>query len=147
MSTALAARAVPAPRKPAAHPKAELAAAAHTAVQRGFQAELPPHISTLLGLTYEEKCTVLQMVLRSRGSIQGMEVTEKNHNKIVIFRVDEASQDQIFYLTSLSGSLQRVLSVKQGVGHVVKPTKSDIDAFREEKKMWKERVVAQTTNR
>lgn len=134
--------AIPAARKPVAQPNAELTAAANTAVQRGFHAELPPHISTLLGLTHEETCAVRQGVLRSNGKIQGIDVSEKNHNDIVIFIADETSRDQTFYLTSRSGALRRLLTVKQGIGYVVKPTKTDVEAFQKEKKMWKERLTA-----
>lgn len=134
--------AVPASRKPVAQPNAELAAAAETAVQLGFQGSLPPHISTLLGLTREQTCAVRQGVLRSNGKIQGIDVSEKNHNDIVIFIADETSRDQTFYLTSRSGALRRLLTVKQGIGYVVKPTKADVEAFQKEKKMWKERLAA-----
>jgi len=136
-----------APRKPVSHPQSELAAAAQIAVDRGVHVELPPHISTLLGLTKEEACGVMQGILRSSQRTQGFEVTEKNHNDIVIFTVDETTKDQTFYLTSPSGALRRVLSVKQGVGNVVKPMKADVEAFQKEKKMWEERLAVQTSAR
>lgn len=139
--------AVPASGKAVARPKPELAAAADNTVQRGFHAELPPHISTLLSLTHEETCAVMQGVLRSNGKTQGIDVTEKNHNDIVIFIVDESTQDQTFYLTSPSGGLRRVLAVTGGVGHVRKPTTEDLEAFKKEKKMWEERLTAQTAAR
>ena len=122
------------PPRPVAHPHAELSAEANLVVQRGIHAELPPHISTLLGLSHEEKCDVVQGVVRSGEKVQGFEVAEKNHNDIVIFIVDPAAQDQTFYLTSPSGALRKVLSVKQGVGRVVKPTRADLEAFQNEKK-------------
>ena len=131
----------PTPRKSAGVPKPELADVAVAAVQRGFHAELPPHISNLLGLTHEEKCPVLQGVLRTGDKIQGIEVRENNHNDIVIFTVDEATNDQIYFLTSPSGALRRVLSVQQGVGNVVRPGKADVEAFQKEKKMWEERLA------
>lgn len=125
-----------------AHPQAELETAAHVTVQQGLHAELPPHISTLLGLTHEERCAVMQGVLRASGKIQGIDVTEKNHNDIVIFTVDQTSMDQTFYLTSPGGVLRRMLLVRQGEGHVVKPTEADVDAFQREKKIWKERLAS-----
>ena len=133
---------LPSPRIDA-HPQPELAAAAHLAAERGLPAELPPHISTLLGLTSEEKCSVMQGVLRSSDKIQGFEVTVKNHNDIIIFVVDESTKDQTFFLTSPSGALRRVLSVKQGIGFVVRPTNADIEAFQKEKKMWEKRLTPQ----
>jgi hypothetical protein len=134
--------AVPAARKSLAHPKAELATAAQAAVAHGVHAELPPHISTLLGLAHEEKCDVLQGVLRSASSVQGIDVLDKNHGDIVIFTVNLATKDQTFYLTSPTGTLRKLLTVSQGVGQVVEPTKADIEAFQSEKKMWVERLAA-----
>jgi hypothetical protein len=131
----------PGSHKSLAHPRAELAIAAQTAVERGFHGELPPHISTLLGLAHEEKCEVMQGVLRSTDRIQGIDVLKKNHNDIVLFTVDASTQDQVFYLTSPTGTLRKVLSVKQGVGNVVQPTVADVEAFQKEKKMWKDRLA------
>lgn len=86
---------------------------------------------------------MLQGVLRSSEMIQGIDVTEKNHNDIVIFVVEAASNDQTLYLTSPAGALRRMLSVKQGTGYVVKPTKADVELFQKEKRMWEERLVTQ----
>lgn len=122
--------------KPLVHPKAELAVAADTIVHRGGHAQLPPHISTLLGLTHEESCAVMQGVLRSSEKTRGIEVAEKSHKDVIIFVVNETTKDQTFYLTSPLGALRRVLAVRQGIGYVIKPTAADVQAFEEEKKMW-----------
>jgi len=128
--------------KPAAASKNELAAAAEMTAQHGLHAELPPHVSTLLGLALDRKCVVLRGVVRAAGSIQGFEITEKNHNDIVIFVVDQKTSDQTFYLTAPNGALRKLLSVKQGVGHLIKPTVTDQKAFEKEKKMWEEQLAA-----
>jgi hypothetical protein len=133
--------------KPAAHSRPELEAAAQTTVEKGLHGELPPHISTLLGLTNEQKCAVLQGVLRSTQEIQGIDVLEQNHQDIVLFVVDTSTNDQTFYLTSPTGALRRVLVVRQGTGQVVKPGKADVEAFDKEKKMWEERLAVQTAAR
>jgi hypothetical protein len=133
--------------KPAAHPRPELEAAAQKTVEKGFHVDLPPHISTLLGLTNEQNCAVLQGVVRSTQEIQGIDVLEQNHQDIVLFVVDTSTNDQTFYLTSPTGGLRRLLAVRQGVGQVVKPAKADVEAFNKEKKMWEERVAAQTAAR
>ena len=108
--------------------------------ERDFHAKLPPHISTLLGLTRKESCAVMQGVLRSPGKVEGIDVSEKNHNDVVIFTVDETSKKQVLYLTSPIGVLRRVLLVERGVGRVEEPSKADVEAFRNEKKMWKQRM-------
>jgi hypothetical protein len=131
----------PAPPKAPAHAHAELGPAAQAAIDHGFHAALPPHISTLLGLANEQKCDVLQGIVRTAGKIQGIDVVDKNHDDIVIFTVDEASGDQTFYLTSPAGTLRKLLQVKAGVGLVVRAAKADQDAFQQEKKMWEDRLA------
>jgi hypothetical protein len=138
---------VPAAHKTLPHPTPELAAVAQTAVQGGLHAELPPHISTLLGLTHEQKCDVRQGVLRTTGTVQGIDVLENNHADIVIFTVDIASKDQTFYLTSPDGKLRKVLNVRQGMGEVGSPTQADLEAFRKEKKMWEEKLATHPATR
>ena len=120
---------------------------AEVALQSGFDAELPPHVSTLLGLTRDEKCAVKQGLLRAPEMIQGFEVSEKDHNDIVIFMVDATTKDQTFYLTSPTGQLRRLLTVRQGQGQVMRPTKADLETFEEQKKLWKERLAAPKTSR
>ena len=133
----------PASHKTLPHPRPELAAAAQAAIDHGVHAELPPHVSTLLGLSTEQKVPILQGVLRSPVQIQGIDVVEKNHEDIVIFTVDISTQEQTYFLTSPSGILRRVLSVKGGVGNVIRPTKTDLEAFQNEKKMWQDRFAGQ----
>lgn len=123
--------------------RAELSATAKAVVERGFHAELPPHISTLLGLTREDKSAVMQGVLRSAGKVEGIDVAEKNHNDVVIFIVDETTGKQMLFLTSPSGALRRVLVVEKGVGRVVKPSKEDVEDFQAEKTMWKGQISRQ----
>ena len=72
-------------RSQAGRPQAELAMTMRAVSERGFHAKLPPHISTLLGLTRKESCAVMQGVLRSPGKVEGIDVSEKNHNDVVIF--------------------------------------------------------------
>ncbi|WP_204101295.1 hypothetical protein [Occallatibacter savannae] len=127
--------------KLAPKPQTQLAATANLIVERGVQAELPPHIATLLGLTRDESCKVRQRVLRSDGQIQGIDVTEKIHNDVVIFTVDEATGRQMLYLTSPRGALRRLLVVEKGVGHVAKPSKADAEEFEKEKKTWNARMT------
>src|SRR5258708_40274684 len=50
---------------PAPHPQKKFAQAAETANSKGLHSKLPPHISTLLGLSNEAETAVLQGVGRS----------------------------------------------------------------------------------
>lgn len=55
---------------------------------------------------------------------------------IVLFVANEASNDQTFYLTSANGRLRRSVSVKNGVGSVMKVSEADKKAFEKEKQFW-----------
>jgi hypothetical protein len=109
--------------------------------QRGVLAKLPPHISTLLGLTDEQECPVRQGVERSGAMVRGIDVSAADQNDVVLFVVDETANDQVLYLTSAEGKLRRVVSVKKGAGRVSRITDQHRKAFAKEKQFWVERLV------
>jgi hypothetical protein len=123
------------------HAQGRLATAANATAKAGIQAKLPPHISTLLGLTKEEECPVLQSVVRTGSMVQGFDVSVANKNEIVLFVVDEQANDQSLYLTSPEGKLRKVVSVKAGVGDVVRISGKEIAAFNKEKQFWEARLA------
>ncbi len=102
---------------------------------------MPPHLSTLLGLSNEEEFPVLQGVVRTGTLVQGFDVSVANKNDIVLFVVDEAASNQALFLTSPEGVLRKVVSVKAGVGDVVRITDKEKEAFKEEKQFWVDRLV------
>jgi hypothetical protein len=122
------------------HPQQRLGLAADTAVRAGVHSKLPPHLSTLLGLSKEEETPMLQSVVRTGKVVQGFEVSDANKKDIVIFVVDESANNQDLYLTSPEGTLRRVVSVKAGVGNVVKMTENERNAFKKEKTFWVNRL-------
>jgi len=131
-----------APHSPRSHAPGRLALAADKTIREGVQAKLPPHLSTLLGLTKEEECPVMQSVVRTGNQVQGFDVSVANKKDIVLFVVDQNANDQTLYLTSPEGTLRKVVSVKAGVGDVVRPTDKDQIAFQKEKQFWVDRLVA-----
>lgn len=120
--------------------KAELAKAVEIALQRGFDAKLPPHISTLLGVAREQECPVKQGVLRGDHRIQGLDVSVQNHEDVILFVIDETTGDQDYYLTSPSGKLRKMVAVRDKVGRAVRPSQKDLAAFQKEKEVWEKRV-------
>jgi hypothetical protein len=125
------------------HPAAQsrFAQAADVTVREGLHAALPPHISTLLGLSKEEEFPVQQGVVRTGNLVQGFDVSVADRNDIVLFVVDEAANNQALFLTSPEGVLRKVVSVKAGVGDVVRITDKEREAFKEEKQFWVDRLV------
>jgi hypothetical protein len=115
--------------------------AADRVLGEGLQAKIPPHLSTLLGLSRELECPVKQGVLRTGQMVQGFDVSVENQDDIVLFVVNEGSNDQTLYLTSGRGRLRKVVSVKNGEGSVAKITEENKKAFDNEKKFWLNRLA------
>jgi hypothetical protein len=109
--------------------------------QEGLQAKVPPHLSTLLGLSNEEECLVMQGVVRTGKTVQGFDVSKANKDDVVIFIVNEAANNQTLYLTSKEGVLRKVVTVEGGVGQVQKITGEDRKAFEKEKEFWLDRLA------
>jgi len=128
---------------PGPHAKGRFAQAADITVREGVHAKLPPHISTLLGLSKEEECPVMQGVLRTGSLVQGFDVSVANKDDIVLFVVDETSSEQSLYLTSPAGALRKVVSVKAGDGNVVRVTYDVEKAFEKERQFWLDHLVPQ----
>jgi hypothetical protein len=68
--------------------------------------------------------------------VQGFDVSATNKNDIILFTVDETTNDQTLYLTSPAGILRKVVSVKAGVGDAVRITDKEKTAFEQEKQFW-----------
>ena len=121
---------------------ARFAQAADKTFREGVHATLPPHLSSLLGISSNEKeCLVKQTVTRTGKLVQGFDVSLTNKNDIVLFVVDETVNDQALYLTSAKGNLRKVVSVKAGVGEVQRITDTDKKAFEKERQFWLDRLV------
>ena len=110
-------------------------------LQEGLHAKLPPHISTLLGLSKEEEYPIRQGVVRTGNVVQGFDVSAANKNDVVLFIVNETTNDQTFYLTSKQGGLRKVVEVKEGVGEIQKITVERRKEFEKEKQFWLDQLA------
>jgi len=110
-------------------------------LQEGLHAKLPPHLSTLLGLSNEKECLVMQGVVRTGKLVQGFDVPTTNKNDVVLFVANETANNQTLYLTSKEGALRKVVTVEEGVGQVRKITSEDRKAFEKEKQFWFDRLA------
>jgi hypothetical protein len=127
------------PRRPGADGR--FASAVELTSKKGVEAKLPPHISTLLGLTHETECPVKQGVNRVGKLVRGIDVSTANKHDVVLLLVDESVNDQTLYLTSAKGTLRRIVSVKAGTGRVARVTPADRAAFEKEKQFWADRLA------
>ena len=118
-----------------------MARAVDKTLQEGLHAKLPLHLSTLLGLSQEEECQVMQGLARTGKVVQGFDVSTANKNDVVLFVVNETTNDQTLYLTSKEGVLRKVVTVDKGVGRVQKITRQDRKAFEKQKQFWLDRLA------
>jgi hypothetical protein len=121
---------------PHARTQGRFARAADKTFREGLHGKLPPHLSTLLGVSGEKEWPVMQSVVRTGNAVRGFDVSVTNKNDIVLFVVDETANDQTLYLTSPEGTLRKVVSVKAGVGDVARITDKHNKAFAKEKQYW-----------
>ena len=143
LTVVLSVSATRAPVGPSPSPQARkrMVRAVDKTLQEGLHAKLPPHLSTLLGLSQEEECLVMQGVVRTGKLVQGLDVSTANRNDVVLFVVNETTNDQTLYLTSKEGVLRKVVTVEAGVGRVQKITGEDRKAFEKEKQFWLDRLA------
>lgn len=114
-----------------------IARAADTVLTAGLQAKIPPHVSDMLGISSDQKeCEVSQKFERNGKLVRGFDVSRADKSNIVLFVVDEATNEQTFYLTSGRGTLRRVLAVREGIGHVLPVTAKEKAAFEKELQFW-----------
>ena len=118
-----------------------MARAVDKTLQEGLHAKLPPHLSTLLGLSQEKECLVMQGVVRTGEVVQGFDVSTANKNDVVLFVVNEATNGQTLYLTTKEGVLRKVVTVEEGVGRIQKVTGEDRKGFEKEKQFWLDRLA------
>ena len=122
------------------HAQKRLVQAVDRTLREGTHAKLPPHLSTLLGMSAEEECPVMQRVVRTGQVVQGFDVSTANKNDVVVFVVNEVTNDQALYLTSAAGTLRKMVAVEAGVGKVRRITNQDRKAFEKEKQFWLDRL-------
>jgi len=127
-------------RSPGSGLPKRFAQAVDLTVRKGVQAKLPPHISTLLGISQEQETPVMQTGERIGKIVQGIDVSIANNNDVVLFVVDESAKDQTVYLTSPQGRLRKMVLVKAGEGAVARITEKDRNAFEQLKQFWIDRL-------
>jgi len=110
-------------------------------LREGVQATLPPHLSTLLGITEEKESLVMQSLVRTEKVVRGLDVSMASRNDVVLFVASAITNDQILYLTSGEGALRRVVSVKAGIGQALRISGEDRKAFEKEKQFWLDRLA------
>jgi hypothetical protein len=125
-----------------------IARAADTVLTAGLQAKIPPHVSDMLGVSSDQKeCEVSQQFERNGKQVRGFDVSRADKSNIVLFVVDEATNEQTFYLTSGRGTLRRVLAVREGIGRVLPVTAKEKAAFEKELQYWLDRIVPRSKSK
>ena len=85
------------------------------ALQRGYQATLPPHVSMVLGLsTKSESVPVRQLMSRAADKVRTYNVSVANPRDVVLFLVDERARSTVAYLITRGGKLRKAVSYQFG---------------------------------
>jgi len=120
--------------------KTRFAGAIDQTLERGRDALLPPHVSTLLGIAQEKEVPVKQFVEMAE-LIRGFDVSADDRKNVVIFVENRAEKETTYYLTSRSGTLRKVLAVREGIGYPRLPSKEDRKVFEQEKQTWVDKLA------
>jgi hypothetical protein len=81
-----------------------------TTVRRGPDAQLPPHLSVVLGLSaLEQNTAVKQTVIRDGTAVRVFNVCAANHHDLVILTHNDQEQSTKAYLVSTGGRLRKAV--------------------------------------
>jgi hypothetical protein len=84
------------------------------ALTRGYQATLPPHVSTVLGLSKGESVPVRQLMSRAADKVHTYNVSVAHPRDVVLFLADEHAQSTVAYLLTSGGKLRKAVSYRAG---------------------------------
>jgi protein TonB len=106
-------------------------------LSHGSDAQLPPHLSVVLGLeAHEQSTAVRQIATRVEHEVRAFNVPSSDHQQLVIFTVDEQTQAVTDYLLSPSGELRKAVSYTAGGPPLVLPTDVARSGFYRELQYW-----------
>jgi hypothetical protein len=84
-------------------------------VKDGLEAQLPAHLSMVLGVAaVEQKTAVKQAVIRDGQTVRTFNVCAPNRGDVVMFTYDERSRGAKAYLVSAAGELRKAVSYQPG---------------------------------
>ena len=78
---------------PSAQARKRMVQAVDKTLQEGLNAKLPPHLSTLLGLSQEQECLVRQGVVRTGKVVRRSDLSTANKNDFVLFVVSQGAEE------------------------------------------------------
>lgn len=112
------------------------------ALRTGSEAQLPPHLSLVLGLAVQGQSTpVRQLVVRAKGQIRVFNVCSSNHRKLVVFAVNEPTKTTTAYLFSAGGKLSSAVSYTAGGPAEAMSPPAGRAGFRHEVAYWSSRAA------
>jgi hypothetical protein len=87
---------------------------ADTVLQKGLDAQLPPHLSLVLGIGTGDALAVKQAVLREGVEVRVFNVCVANPEDIVILRTNEQKRTTRAFLVSRGGKLRKAVTYEGG---------------------------------
>jgi len=106
-------------------------------LRRGSDAQLPLHLSAVLGVgAIAERAAVKQAVIRDGSTIRSFNVCTANPDNVVILTHDEQSQSTKAYLMSAAGSLRKAVDYHTGTRANERSLAEARSEFAVEMKFW-----------
>ncbi len=106
-------------------------------LREGPEAEFPPHLSAVLGLTgVEHRVAVKQAVIHDGHLVHVFDVSTTNHNNLVILTHDDQDQETKAYLISKDGQLRKAVAFHGSEAAHTRTVAEARDDFAAEIKFW-----------
>jgi hypothetical protein len=107
---------------------------------RGVDAQLPPHLSLVLGIGTGEALPVKQAVLREETVVRTFNVCVANPKDIVIVRTEEKERTSQAFLVSSGGKLRKAVAFREGGTAQPIPSANATAGLAAEVKFWSDRL-------
>ena len=106
-------------------------------VHKGPAAELPAHLSMVLGIaTAQQPVPVKQAVLRQAATVRTFNVCTNNHDNVVMVTYDEQSRSTKAYLVNAAGTLRKAVAYQAGEAPTVRTMSESRGDFTQELAFW-----------
>jgi hypothetical protein len=106
-------------------------------MQSGRDAQLPPHLSLVLGLGNGEQATaVKQIATQVSHEVHAFNVCAADHGNLVIFSYSEESRTTVAFLLAPAGTLRKAVSYVANGPTREMPNAEARTAFAREREFW-----------
>ena len=110
-------------------------------LHKGVDAQLPPHLSLVLGIGTGDAIAVKQAVLREGAEVRTFNVSAANPGDIVLVRTNERDRTTTAFLVSKGAKLRKAIAFRYGEPPHLTPTAQATAAFAAEMQYWSDHLT------